>query len=294
MKNHRISLVVPIYNGINFIDDFLESAKGLLEDIEIIFVDNGSSDKSFDYLKERTNKMELCKVIKFKEKQSSYAARNHGCKLAVGNVLAFTDIDCILTDSYKKEIKKLNFHNEHGLVTGPTNIFFKSKNIYEIFDKNTYLLQEEYAKNQYAATANLITTREIFDKVGGFPEFTSGADNKFCEKAEKLGFRIIFKKDLIIEHPPRDSFKEHIVKAKRLGIGHGERFLDLKKGKIQIVLMLFKQMISIFLPLNSTRILIRIKSNHVLDLRDTFKIIYLCLAVNIYQRLEIIKTILRR
>lgn len=292
--NKNISLIVPVYNGKDFIDDFLKSAHKILSNNEVIFVDNGSDDGSLEYLKKTTKKYNFCKVLRFTKKQSSYAARNFGVAKASGKLLAFTDIDCILTNSYVNYLEQKKNLIKDYLLTGPVNIFFKSENIYEIFDKNTYLLQEEYAKNQYAATANLITTREIFEKVGGFPEFTSGADNKFCKKAEKLGFRIIFKKDLIIEHPPRDSFKEHIVKAKRLGIGHGERFLDLKKGIMQLFFILSKQVISIFLPLNSARIFLRIKSNHDLNFTDTCKIIYLCLAVNIYQRIEIIKTILRR
>ena len=292
MQHKRISMIIPVHNGMNFINDFIQSSADLMKIIEVIFVDNGSSDRSFEYLKEQTKNYDKCKVLEFTKKKSSYAARNYGASKASGDLFVFTDIDCILTSDYVNEIYKMAIIDENKLVTGPVKIFLKSKNIYEIFDKSTYLLQDQYVKNSYAATANLIVPKKIFDTVGKFPEYTSGADNKFCKNCEEFGFEIDYCANLIVLHPPRDSYAEHIIKAKRLGIGHGERFLAQKKNFASFVLMFMKQVISMIMPVNSLRIYLRIKKNYQINFFNTLKIIYLCLAVNAHQRFEIIKTIL--
>ena len=293
-QNIKISMIVPVFNGIIFLKKFIDVISISNKNMEIIFVDNGSTDKSFEFLLESASNNSLIKVLKYEKKQSSYAARNFGAKFAKGEIIAFTDIDCILTESYFKFVKNIKEFGSDILLTGPIEIFFKNKNIYEIFDKNTYLLQEQYAKNNYAATANLIVSQKIFKEVGGFPEFVSGGDNQFCKKCLKKGYNILFNNQLKVLHPPRDTYAEHIKKAKRLGNGHGESFINSNPSFISYVCMYLKQIMLIILPLNSARIFLRIKSNHTLGLRDALKIIYLCLAVNIYQRLEIIKTILRR
>ena len=54
MQHKRISMIIPVHNGMNFINDFIQSSADLMKIIEVIFVDNGSSDGSFEYLKEQT------------------------------------------------------------------------------------------------------------------------------------------------------------------------------------------------------------------------------------------------
>ena len=70
--------------------------------------------------------------------------------------------------------------SENSLITGPTEIFTVDGNIYEHFDKATYLKQDEYAKANYAATANLIVGKSFMILLGVFLSLL-GADNKFCK-----------------------------------------------------------------------------------------------------------------
>ena len=288
----EISLIVPIFNGTKYIKQFIDPLNSNFFKGQVIFVDNCSTDNSHRIIEDYCKKNNNFKLVSYSKKKSSYAARNYGVKFSRNNIIAFTDIDCIPTKSYLNFLS--SFNGNFDLMTGPINVFYKKKNIYEIFDKNTYLLQEYYVKNNYAATANLVITREVFNLVGGFPEFTSGGDNKFCKKCIDMGFKIHFENNLMILHPARGTFFDHISKAKRLGIGHGEIFNESYKNFYNFLKYFSKNLLSIFIPLNSIRVYLRINQKEKINFFNNLKLIFLAFSVNLVQRLFIIKTLLRR
>lgn len=288
----EISLIVPVFNGTKYIKKFIDPLNSNFFKGQVIFVDNCSTDNSNKIIEDYCKKNINFKLVSYSKKKSSYAARNYGVKFSKNNIIAFTDIDCIPTKSYLNFLSTFNANFE--LMTGPINIFYKKKNIYEIFDKNTYLLQEYYVKNNYAATANLVITKEIFNIVGGFPEFTSGGDSKFCKKCVDMGFKINFENELIISHPARGTFSDHIAKAKRLGIGHGEAFNESYKNFYDLFKFFAKNLFSIFIPLNSVRIFCRINQKEKINFLNNLLLIFLTFSVNLTQRIFIIRTFLRR
>jgi len=286
-------MIVPVFNGMKFIDIFLESLDKKNREIEVIFVDNGSDDNSYEHLKSFCRENVDCRIYRYKEKQSSYAARNYGVSKSNRSIFLFTDIDCVLTKDYFQSISKITL-NEDSLISGPTNIFLEKYNIYEYFDQCTYLTQESYSKRDYAATANLIVGRRLYEKVGGFPEFTSGADNKFCNMCVKKGGNLDFCNDLIVMHPPRANLKEHLIKAKRLGIGHGETYTDQKKSFVAIFSVITLQIFLLFLPIHSARLFIRVFQKRRWGVINIFSLFRLCFLVVGIQRIYILKTLLKK
>lgn len=289
----KLTMIVPVFNGMRFIDTFIKPFNENEYSWHIIFVDNASDDGSFEYLKDICKQNPSWQVFSFTDKKSSYAARNYGASQASGSIFLFTDIDCIITENYFNFISTCIFKDD-SLISGPTDIFFKTKNIYEYFDKCTYLTQENYSNSNYAATANLIVSRDLYEKVGGFPEFTSGADNKFCQNCFNSGSQICFESELIVKHPPRASLVEHIAKAKRLGIGHGESILDMNLGFVRNVLMVVKHLALIVLPAHSFRLFFRVLNHKRFSVIEMMELIKLCYLVGFFQRLHIVLTILKR
>ncbi len=284
-------MIVPVFNGMKYIDLFFEPIKRYNPKIEIIFIDNGSEDGSYNYINELTLSHELHRVHSFVDKKSSYAARNFGVMQSHGSVYAFTDIDCILTNKYFETLFNLDL-SENSLITGPTEIFTVDGNIYEHFDKAAYLKQDEYAKANYAATANLIVGKKLYDLAGGFPEFTSGADNKFCKNCYRLGAILEFSKDLIVKHPPRSSLEDHYAKAYRLGLGHGEIFIHSKPSFLQKIKMLSKQLSLLLIPINSFRLFFRVSNEREMSFLNYFQLAKLSYMVSLIQRIQIINVIL--
>ncbi len=92
-KNSKVSVIVPIYNVENYLKACLESlVNQTLKEIEIICINDGSTDKSFGILKEYQKKDKRIKVINQKN-QGRSAARNAGLKEVKSDYVMFCDAD---------------------------------------------------------------------------------------------------------------------------------------------------------------------------------------------------------
>lgn len=92
-KNSKVSIIVPVYNVEKYLEACLQSLiNQTLEEIEIICVNDGSTDKSLDVLKSFQKKDKRIKVISQKN-QGRSAARNVGLKEAKSEYVMFCDAD---------------------------------------------------------------------------------------------------------------------------------------------------------------------------------------------------------
>ena len=93
MKDILVSVIVPVYNVENYLRQCLDSITGqTLRNIEIICVDDSSTDSSGKILEEYAKKDERIKIITQPNKGAG-AARNNGLSAAQGKYLSFLDSD---------------------------------------------------------------------------------------------------------------------------------------------------------------------------------------------------------
>ncbi len=93
MNQIKVSVIVPVYNAQQYLKDTLDTIIGQsLKSIEIICVDDGSSDESLSILKDYQNKDSRLIVL---TQQNQYAgvARNNGLNIARGKYVVFWDAD---------------------------------------------------------------------------------------------------------------------------------------------------------------------------------------------------------
>lgn len=89
----KISVIIPCYNVEKYIRQCLESVVNqTMKDIEIICVDDGSSDGTIEILQEFQEKDNRIKVIE-QSNSGAGAARNNGLRIATGKYLSFLDSD---------------------------------------------------------------------------------------------------------------------------------------------------------------------------------------------------------
>jgi len=93
VKNPKVSVIIAVYNVEDYLRQCLDSVTGqTLKEIEIICIDDGSTDSSLDILKEYQDKDE--RIIVLEQKHSGAgAARNKGLKKAKGQYLSILDSD---------------------------------------------------------------------------------------------------------------------------------------------------------------------------------------------------------
>ena len=93
MKNPKVSVIIPCHNAEKYLIQCLDSVTNqTLKDIEIICVDDGSSDSTPDILRQYAQKDSRVVVLN-QENKNVGNARNNGLKIARGEFLSFLDAD---------------------------------------------------------------------------------------------------------------------------------------------------------------------------------------------------------
>ena len=117
----KVSVIMPVYNDEEFINNSINSIlKQTLKDIEIICIDDGSTDNSLKILTDLKNKYNFIKVLSQKNKGAG-KARNAGLNIATGEYIAFLDSDDIFIDKNALE-EMYNYGIEENSVIVSANI----------------------------------------------------------------------------------------------------------------------------------------------------------------------------
>ncbi len=113
-ENQIVSIVIPTYNYAAFLPTAIRSCLDqTYKPIEILVVDDGSTDNTKDVIKEFNNHI----TYFFQENRGVSAARNRGLELAKGDYITFLDSDDYLTnDSLELRIEILKKHTDIGIV----------------------------------------------------------------------------------------------------------------------------------------------------------------------------------
>lgn len=149
----------------------------------------------------------------------SYAARNAAVAVAKGEVLAFTDSDCVPDPGWLAAgVAGVCEHGAAAWITGPIRIFRPPQG-----RRLAYLHDLKYAFNtaqgpelQTGATANLFVRRDVFDRVGPFDAtLFSGGDTEWKERAASKGVAVKGVTDAVINHPSRGTVADLLLKERR-------------------------------------------------------------------------------
>jgi teichuronic acid biosynthesis glycosyltransferase TuaG len=93
-KSNFFSIIVPCFNGQKYIDRCIKSILSqTYNGFEVLVIDDGSSDSSYEILKKYSDEDKRIKLIRHKINQGLSSARNTGLNNAVGQFIAFLDID---------------------------------------------------------------------------------------------------------------------------------------------------------------------------------------------------------
>ena len=110
-----VSVVVPVYNAARTLKKCVDSLTSqIFDDVEILLINNGSTDNSLDVCKEIAGKDSRIKVIDTSEKGVS-AARNRGIELATGEFVTFVDADDWIDPDVCKLFADLNAKHNYDL-----------------------------------------------------------------------------------------------------------------------------------------------------------------------------------
>lgn len=251
MINTFVTVIIPTYKDWLTLTSCLEALSNQnfsKEKFEIIVVNNHPTDVVPDHYRLPDN----CTVISEKL-PGSYAARNAAIRVSKGNIIGFTDSDCIPDSDWIKNAVTYFENNEvYKRIGGSINLFFSSSkpNKVELYEK-IYAFNQDMNIEKYNAsvTANMFTYRYVFNEVGLFNEqLLSGGDYEWNVRAENAGFKIGYAEYVVVDHPARYQLHELTKKAKR--VGGGQASFSGKRDSNKFV-SLFKFLYDLRPPLNS-------------------------------------------
>lgn len=238
----RVSVIIPVYNDMRRLRlclDALERQTFPSQCYEVIVVDNGS-DEPIDEVVADFRQARLL----HESTPGSYSARNTGIRAARGEILAFTDADCIpATDWLEHGVAALGRIDHGGLVGGKLQPILKNPaapTATELYECTLGFQQETYVRDhKHAVTANMFTSRAIFNDIGLFnSELKSGGDAEWGKRVHAAGCQVVFGNDVVVAHPTRQAWSEVYAQTKRIAGGiHDRRKTQFKAPSIFMLLL---------------------------------------------------------
>ncbi|MEQ1801133.1 MAG: glycosyltransferase family A protein [Gammaproteobacteria bacterium] len=214
--NPPVSVIVPFYG------DELPRLQRLLHSltlqdyagpVEVLVVDNNESPL--------VPATAVSGRLLHEPEPGSYVARNAALREATGEIVAFTDSDCVCTPGWlSRGVAALLRDPAVGVVGGgvlPLTAGRDGPSLTERYDAFFHMRQAHYVTHMgFAATANCLARRALFDEVGPFDtRFRSGGDRAWCGKVVEAGYALAYCAEAAVLHDAR-QLQGLVLKSRRL------------------------------------------------------------------------------
>ncbi|MFN3802198.1 glycosyltransferase family 2 protein [Belliella pelovolcani] len=198
-----VSIIIPVYNKTSYIKETLESALAQTYlNTEIILVDDGSSDGSFEILQEYYEKYPDKIVLIDQENQGVSAATNKGIQAARGEYIQFLDADDLLTsDKIANQIKLLDAHSFSTITSCEWKIFKDNLKqaesmpfgVFQDFNSGLDLIIQFWNHQEMMAISSYLTHRSLIEKAGPWDEsLTINQDGEFFTRVLLHADKVVY------------------------------------------------------------------------------------------------------
>jgi len=215
----RASVIVPTFNGASRLRRCLDAllAQRTGRQFEIIVVDDGSQDDS-------TQVVQCYGQVRLlhQDHRGPAAARNLGVRSARGEIVLFTDDDCVPEPDWLEQM--LQPFSTPGVVGAKGVYRTAQKELIARFVQLEY--EEKYAHMQGARWIDFVDTysaafeRQVFLEAGGYDERFSTASTEDQELSFRLasaGHRMVFAPEARVWHTHVDSLRGYLKKKHKIG-----------------------------------------------------------------------------
>ncbi|MBP7162766.1 MAG: glycosyltransferase family 2 protein [Candidatus Omnitrophica bacterium] len=213
----QVSIVIPAFNAGKTITQTIQAC--LNQDYahvkEVIVIDDGSMDETGE-------RVRAAGVSCVRQNNAGPAqARNKGAALAAGDVICFTDADCIPHPNWVRSLLRHFSDPAVGAVMGS----------YGIANPQSWLARAVYQEIMFRhrrmpvypkvfGSYNVAIRKTVFDNVGGFNgeyPHASGEDNDLSYRILSCGYKIFFAKDALVDHHHPEMVKKYLREQYRHG-----------------------------------------------------------------------------
>ncbi len=231
MYRPSVSVIVPVFNGEMTIGKTLDAIlnQSYAGRVEIIVVDDGSKDNTNQIV---TNYSSVRYFVQ--QNAGPAAARNKGAKEAKGDILFFTDSDCV---PEREWIEKMVVHLEDPsvwVVSGSYDIANPSSLLASCIQNEIRYRHERLMPKfpKSFGSYNFCVIKKVFEEAGGFNSAypaASGEDNDLSYKIIKSGQRILFEKYALVKHYHQSRLGNYLKEQFRHGYWRVKMYRDHPK-----------------------------------------------------------------
>lgn len=225
MSHPRYSVIIPVYNRPDEVDELLESlSHQILKDFEVLVVEDGSSVPC----KEVTDKYRLSMEVRYYAKPNSGPGqtRNYGAERSRGEYLLILDSDCILPEGYLQAVEAELEREPADAFGGPDRAHASFTPVQKainyamtsFFTTGGIRGGKKKMDKFYPRSFNMGVRADVYKALGGFSNMRFGEDIDFSIRIFKNGYRCRLFPGAWVWHKRRTDFRKFFKQVYNSGI----------------------------------------------------------------------------
>lgn len=202
MNDPKVSILIPLYNSEEYIAETIDSCLDQTYDnIEIIIVDDGSTDSSLDIAREYENKHKNIKVD-VQKNSGAPVARNRAFALSTGDYIQYIDADDLMQpDKIYLQMEVLKNSDDLTIVFGKYGYFkktienteWKDLPVNKNYNSGKQFLLELWESGMAVIPHMWLTPRKLIEKSGGWDEsLAKNQDGEFFARVVFRASKVLF------------------------------------------------------------------------------------------------------
>lgn len=247
IKEPMVSIIILTYNNLDLTKACLESVEKNTgyNNIEVIIVDNASTDNTPDFLTKNYLHKKNYQLILNNNNLGFAAGNNVGLKIAQGEYLVLLNNDTRVTSGWVRTmVNHFKHHSKVGLLGPVTNnigndakIYIRHRNPDKIFPEARKIALKNMGRLLPIKTLAffcVMMPREVFQKVGFLDEsFGLGffEDDDYCRRVQQKGYETFCAEDVFIYHHLSASFDQVKIDIRQKLFEENKKIYESKWGK---------------------------------------------------------------
>jgi teichuronic acid biosynthesis glycosyltransferase TuaG len=242
MESPLVSIILPLYNSENYIENTIESiCKQTYQNWELLITDDSSSDNSFLLVRNYSELEGRIRLFRMAENRGAGAARNYAIKRAKGRYIAFCDSDDLWKPEKLETQVRFMLANDYSFTCSGYDVVDESGNYLETICPPPQLTFNKLLRNNYVGCLTAIYDTHALGKL-----FMSEIRNRqdwvlWLNILKRIDIAYTLNEPLAIYRKRLDSISSKKVKLIKFHwrVYHSE----LNFGVFRSIICLFKNMV---------------------------------------------------
>ena len=241
MTTPQYSVIIPVYNRPDEVDELLESlTHQSFKSFEVIVVEDGSTIPCADVISKYTDKLNITYLVK--ENTGPGTTRNFGALRASGQYLIFFDSDCIIPEHYFDNVNKALKNSPVDAFGGPDRAHPSFSSVQKainysmtsFFTTGGIRGGKKRMDKFYPRSFNMGIHCKAFEAVGGFAPMRFGEDVDLSLRMVSQGFTTLLIPDAYVFHKRRTDFRKFFRQVYNSGVARINLHM-LHPGSLKLV-----------------------------------------------------------